>query len=175
MTKRKPGSTRIPHGLSLEDALAARVVTGQGCWEWPYAHTSAGYGIFRKDYMHRHSYRLHFGPIPAGLELDHLCRNRGCFNPDHLEAVTHAENMRRGYWGAKTHCPQGHEYTAENTIINSVDGGRMCRECKALRRNKTDQRRSKTHCVHGHIKEGNRNSSGQCTVCIRDRRKAKAA
>lgn len=83
---------------------------------------------------HRVSYELFIGPIPDGLQLDHLCRNRACIHPWHLEPVTQAENTRRGISanGTKTHCPSGHEYTAENTrVLTGVTGGsyRQCRTC----------------------------------------------
>lgn len=77
------------------------------------------------------------GPVPDGLELDHLCRVRACRNPDHLEPVTHAENSRRSdsgaYLLARTHCPQGHPYADENLFTTSK-GGRGCRLCAAAAR-----------------------------------------
>ena len=80
---------------------------------------------------HRVSWELLVGPIPEGLELDHLCRNHGCVNPDHLEPVTHAVNVRRGRggtsWAQKKHCPQGHPYDDANTYL--YRGRRSCREC----------------------------------------------
>jgi hypothetical protein len=70
------------------------------CWEWTSARTPSGYARVKRQgrdsQAHRVAYEVHVGPIPDGLELDHLCRNRGCVRPDHLEPVTHAENMRRG-------------------------------------------------------------------------------
>lgn len=80
---------------------------------------------------HRWAY-LHFvGKIPAGLDLDHLCRNRWCVNPEHLEPVTRSENLTRGYAarGPKTYCKHGHRFDPENTFQRS-DGGRGCRACR---------------------------------------------
>lgn len=84
---------------------------------------------------HRVAYELLIGPIAAGLELDHLCRTHACVNPAHLEPVTGQVNLLRGVGfpatnAAKTHCPQGHEYTAENTYW-SKKGQRGCRACTA--------------------------------------------
>jgi len=67
-----------------------------GCWNWQLYVDDRGYGRCKKDRAHREYYRRHVGPIPEGTELDHLCRNKRCVNPDHLEPVTHAENVRRG-------------------------------------------------------------------------------
>jgi hypothetical protein len=69
------------------------------------------------------------GAIPDGLHIDHLCRNRACCHPDHLEAVTPRENVRRGVRSQVTHCPKGHEYTPENTKVKR--GRRNCRACEA--------------------------------------------
>lgn len=91
-----------------ERILASRNITPSGCWEWTRSLSVAGYGQtsynlrtttgkLRPSLVHRVAYELFKGEIPAGLELDHLCRNRKCFNPDHLEAVTHQENMIRGW------------------------------------------------------------------------------
>jgi len=83
------------------------------CWIWEHARFAAGYGsvLFggKNVYVHRLSYETHVGPIPAGLTIDHLCRERACWNPAHLEAVTNAENIRRAALH-KTHCPRGHDY-----------------------------------------------------------------
>ncbi|MCA1572428.1 MAG: HNH endonuclease [Chloroflexi bacterium] len=85
----------------------------------------------RSVLAHRWSYETFVGPIPEALALDHLCRNRSCVNPEHLEPVTAGENIRRGETGllnrSKTCCPAGHEYDAENTYI--WRGGRRCRRC----------------------------------------------
>lgn len=104
-----------------------------GCWYFMGALNKSGYGRFcpsRKTQTlsaHRVSYELFKGPIPAGLHLDHLCRTPCCINPDHLEPVTHAENMRR-WQQTVTHCPRGHPYSGTNLLM--YDGSRTCRACK---------------------------------------------
>lgn len=112
------------------------------CWLWTAAPNEHGYGIFRNAAKknvraHRWAYENAVGCVPEGLDLDHLCRNRGCVNPAHLEPVTSTENMRRAPPGRRawrkliTHCPQGHEYTLENTRIRG--GVRCCRTCTLTR------------------------------------------
>jgi hypothetical protein len=116
---------------------------GDGCWLWLGKDNGRGYGQLWVDgrtvAAYRFSYELHVGPIADGYELDHLCRNRLCVNPTHLEPVTHRENMLRGsgfpaFNAAKTHCPHGHEYTPENTYHHPRPrGGRLCRSCRRAR------------------------------------------
>jgi hypothetical protein len=124
---------------------------GSGCVTWTGA-TSRGYGRFRdgtKTFLaHRWAYETFVGPIPDGLELDHLCRNPGCVNPDHLEPVTGRENKHRGNTiaaanAAKTHCPAGHLYDDANTIVQPKPWGvsRKCRTCKQARDREYDARR----------------------------------
>ena len=110
-----------------------------GCWLWTAFVNPGGYGTFwmgdKLTMAHRTAYKMFVGEIPDGLELDHLCRVRSCVNPDHLEAVTSQENSQRGKSAnrEKTHCPQGHEYSAENTYV-TPSGHRQCRECQDRRR-----------------------------------------
>jgi len=122
---------------------------GSPCWVVPRPG-SGGYGQIKvgnlNKRLHRVSYECFVGPIPDGFQLDHLCRNRACANPTHLEPVTHAENLLRGAgWSGrnarKTHCPQGHPYDAVNTRL--VAGSRVCAACNAEKcRRQREQRRS---------------------------------
>lgn len=139
----------------------AKVRRGESdeCWTWLGHVGRSGYGNFVSssgNLAHRYAYELIVGPIPSGLDLDHLCHSRGqcdspgdscphrrCVNPAHLEPVEHAENGRRvapevkairgsaraAQQRAKTHCPRGHEYTTENTYV-SRSGSRNCRACR---------------------------------------------
>lgn len=113
-----------------------------GCWVWTGRTLPNGYGSIcfanRRWYTHRVSYELHYGPIPNGLHLDHLCRNRACCNPAHLEAVSCKENVHRSpialaaINARKTHCDWGHELTGDN-LIPRPEGQRHCRTCARWR------------------------------------------
>lgn len=111
------------------DANGCRVWTGATAGGDPGAPYGLTWNGERPEMAHRVAYRLAGGEIPDGMQIDHLCRVRLCVNPEHLEPVTAAENLRRRYRDAPaTHCPNGHEYTPESTRIEP-DGGRRCRVC----------------------------------------------
>ena len=110
------------------------------CWLWKKGKSIGKYGLFHAYkttfYAHRYSYELFKGEIPEGYEVDHLCRNTSCVNPDHLEAVTRRENIDRSDWASainsrKTHCPKGHELKGDNLDnYQKRLGYRKCRICK---------------------------------------------
>lgn len=106
---------------------------GTPCWEWQASKVN-GYGVFsvgrgKGNLAHRYAYESLLGPIPDGLVIDHLCRNKCCINPSHLEPVSQKENLNRAptWQGNRTHCPRGHEYTQENS--KPVRNGKTCRQC----------------------------------------------
>ena len=113
-----------------------------GCWLWTGAvnrpNFGRPYGIIgnekavlpRSDMAHRVSYKIFKGPILDGFEIDHLCRNTYCVNPEHLEAVTHIENIRRSI---SNYCIRGHLFDASNTWVQKSTGKRYCRKCQRIR------------------------------------------
>ncbi|ACY35946.1 endonuclease [Clavibacter phage CMP1] len=130
----------------------AKVRKTETCWVWTGAPNGDGYAYFythNKGFSaHRLSYEAVNGKIPDGLQIDHLCRNRMCVRPDHLEAVTQQENIKRGGVGwknkRKTHCPKNHEYTPSNTYINPR-GSRVCRTCNRNDVNARNERNRNAH------------------------------
>lgn len=131
------------------DRFAAMIaLTDGGCWEWLGFLNAGGYARFTpggrnrgRVYAHRWSYEQFMGPIPEGMHLDHLCRVRACVNPEHLEPVTPAENVRRGT-RLITHCPQGHPYSGSNVRYVPGTEQRVCRTCKRDRSNARPQTRA---------------------------------
>ena len=139
------GGAYHPHvmiGASRPERFWARVVKSPNpyeCWEWTGATNRDGYGILwnqgSSGYApaHRIAYELLVGTIPNDAVIDHLCRNRRCVNPDHLQPVSIGTNVLRGVGvtatnARKTHCKHGHEFTPENTYVDK-QGGRQCKTC----------------------------------------------
>ena len=142
---RDANGDRIVCGAALATAkrrLAKRSVVDPttGCWLWIGCRQQTGHGRMtfykRPIEAHRLSYMVHAGLIPSGLELDHLCQTPNCINPDHLEPVTHRENVLRGHSIAarrarRSGCDHGHPFSEENTGV-SAEGYRFCMECKRI-------------------------------------------
>lgn len=144
---KKYGTTE-PQVISAVERFLSHVAPQEnGCWHWTDPLCWDGYAQFwngtRRVMAHRFSYELFVGQVPHGLVLDHLCRTRHCVNPDHLEAVTQRENVRRSpsalaaMYARRTHCNNGHEFTPENTIARSDRPGRVCRTCRRARQRKS--------------------------------------
>lgn len=122
--------------LTVTDRLARFEVTPPGCWEWTGWRNSAGYGYLRFEGRDQPAHRVMWiatvGPIPDGLELDHLCTNPACVNPDHLEPVTHSENQRR-IAERQTSCRKaGHDWTDPRNVRTRPNGRRYCAECDRI-------------------------------------------
>lgn len=158
------GDERLPERFWVK----ARRDGESGCWLW----TGAGdrYGRFylngRLRLAYQVAYEILVGPVPDGLELDHLCRTTKCVNPGHLEPVTHQENCARADIGAKfrnrTHCPAGHAYDEQNTIVRR-DGTRQCRSCKnASAREYKRKRKEAGLCPKCGSKELTNGTCGHC-------------
>lgn len=133
------GDTRLP-----ERFWSSCVIETGGCWRWTGPLNHEGYGRFScagAGSAHRAAFSRLTAPIPPGLVIDHLCRNRACVNPAHMEPVTNRENTRRGLVArARSECPQGHFFTDANTYRWGTE--RQCRACRraAHRRQEEDRK-----------------------------------
>ncbi len=123
-------------GGSQLDRFSARYIPepNSGCWLWEGHLNQDGYGTLGIHQAHRVAWKLLCGPIRSDHDIDHLCRNRCCVNPAHLEPVTTRVNVLRGqnfsaFYAVRTHCDAGHPYDGDNLIYRK-DGGRRCRQCK---------------------------------------------
>lgn len=123
------------------------------CWLWTRGKSGAGYGVVHYDgrmrSVHIVLYVSVFGPVPEGLELDHLCRNRNCVNPWHLEPVTHQENILRGNTimarlARQTHCKRGHLLEGDNLYVGKKRWGRNCIACAKITRSALKDARRRT-------------------------------
>lgn len=115
------------------------------CWTWRGHHNPKGYAIYSGRGAHCAAYRLAKGEIPGGCEIDHLCRNRGCVNPDHLEAVTHQANVDRA---KRDGCRNGHVYQPGSYYVTKR-GTKVCKAClaPAKRRSQNKTTRRKGHRI----------------------------
>lgn len=144
--------------LTIRDLerLWSKVIIGpkeNDCWGWSDVLSKAGYAYLgiggrkgKKFLVHRMLYEIVIRPIPEGMDLDHLCRNRFCVRPDHQEPATRRVNLMRGQTlaakhAAATHCPQGHPYDLFNTRI-APGGGRVCKICSNILHPRTRRARN---------------------------------
>jgi hypothetical protein len=152
-TKAQPRRSAIWRFFEKIEISTTRFYKGTPCWDWIGTKTN-GYGQFRSDGRrgakksspHQYAYEAFIGPMPEGMEPDHLCRNRGCGNPLHLEAVTHAENIRRRS-ETMTQCKAGHEFNEENTQY--IGAKRKCRLCNRRRVQEFYERKRQNSTISG--------------------------
>lgn len=144
-------SEQLNEALARPARFWAKVEKSPGCWLWTGARAPTGYGVLNVGgtpfYAHRFSCALAGVTLKRGLTIDHLCRNRGCVNPAHLEQVTAQENILRGTspsaaYAEQLACSRGHEFAGANLRINP-DGERVCRACHRARNKAATQRKQR--------------------------------
>lgn len=185
-----PKGSAVVTITDIPERITSKINFGgdNGCWLWlGWRHRQTGYPYSsldgRDQLAYRVVYQLAVGPIPDGLELDHLCNVPLCVNPDHLEPVTHAENMRRIRDRQMSCRKAGHDWTNRHNVRQRPDGSRYCAECdrQQLRARYVPtgrpQNGTQTHCKHGHPFDEENSyvytnpSSGRtqrrCRACIR--------
>lgn len=162
MRRWRNGTTELKPKPTVEQRFLAKCDRTGECWLWT-GRTDRDYGTFALTpnqgvRAHRWAYEHWVGPIPHGMQIDHLCRVRSCVNPLHLRTTTARENSQ--YRSAQiTHCPQGHPYDETNTLVSG--GRRHCRECGRVRAKQSARKyygipdsvvenKAKTHCPAGH-------------------------
>lgn len=139
------------HHATLWSRFQASVVRGPNCWTLVDGRMQIGYrSIWNPEmrhltYGHRASWLLHRGPLTHGLEIDHLCKNKACVNPEHLEEVSHATNSRRHLGWTEAACSAGHAMSGDNVYL--WRGKRSCKTCNEERRRMAmkDPRRARLH------------------------------
>lgn len=162
--KHKKGELAVAQRPDPVDRFWSYVDRSGACWLWIGCLHRTGYGRVWfngcQRQAHRVAYELEKGPIPDSLQIDHVCRNRACVRPAHMEPVTIGENLRRGVGASamnsrKTHCPQGHPYTPENTYVGS--GNRKCRIC--------NHERSAARAAASKIERQSVGRHAECSMC----------